>query len=221
MQMAAWGLSESSVSQLLALPETGMGFQLVSGSLHGRTALFIVFNAELAFDLSNVEFLTGTDPATMLANSIRVLSAMRRASTPLIARLEPHSFALLESRVATNPVPPSVPASGSPAIVPPSSLVKNTVLSANRVFHRYAAFNPDRRVNSVTGDFAPGTYAVPESEVAFIPTGFAAVGRLALPNLLPASHHYIVEAPSGIPVSFGTVAPAFGQAGAVSNLCCL
>lgn len=65
----------------------------------------------------------------------------------------------------------------------------------------------------MSGDFLPGTYAVPESEVAFISTGFAAVGRLALPVNLPASHHYVIEAQAGTAVRFGTVAPAFGQAG--------
>ena len=91
--------------------------------------------------------------------------------------------------------------------------MKNVTLSASRVFHRYSAFNPDHRVDPITGNFVPGTYAVPESEAPFIPTGFAAVGRLALPNLIPASHHYLLEAPSGTQVAFGTVAPAFGQAG--------
>jgi hypothetical protein len=95
----------------------------------------------------------------------------------------------------------------------PSSLVKHVSLSANRVFHRFSAFNPDRRVDSITGNFLPGTYAVPESEVPFVPTGFTAVGRFALPNNLPASHHYEIEAPAGTAVDFGTVAPAFGQAG--------
>jgi hypothetical protein len=49
--------------------------------------------------------------------------------------------------------------------------------------------------------------------VAFVPTGFVAVGRFALPNNLPASYHYEIEAPAGTVVDFGTVAPAFGQAG--------
>ena len=35
----------------------------------------------------------------------------------------------------------------------------------------------------------------------------------ALPNNLPASFHYEIEAPIGTAVDFGTVAPAFGQAG--------
>lgn len=46
-----------------------------------------------------------------------------------------------------------------------------------------------------------------------MPTGFIAVGRFALPNTLPASYRYEIEAPTGTSVDFGTVAPAFGQAG--------
>jgi hypothetical protein len=44
-------------------------------------------------------------------------------------------------------------------------------------------------------------------------TGFVAVGRFPLPNILPASNHHQIEAEAGIAVSFGTVAPAFGQSG--------
>jgi len=209
--MPAWMLSEESAEKLRGLPETGMGFQLVSASLHGTPAVFVVFNAEFAFDLSQVQLLEGRDPTVILSNSLRVLDAVRLAGPPIVGRPEPHSFTLLESRVAMS-APAALPITSTP-ITQASSLVKNVVLSANRVFHRYSAFNRDRRVNPVTGDFAPGTYAVPESEVPFIPTGFAAVGRLALPNLSPASHHYVLEAPSSTPVAFGTVAPSFGQAG--------
>jgi len=209
--MVAWALSENSIGELRNLPETGMGFQLVSASFHGASAVFIVFNSELAFDLSQVELREGTDPNVILANGVRVLNALRQAGSPLMGRPEPRLFALLESRVAIGG-PAVAPITPAP-IAQPSSLVKNVVLSANRVFHRYSAFNPDRRVDPVTGNFAPGTYGVPESEVPFIPAGFAAVGRLALPNINPASHHYVIEAPSGTAVTFGTVAPAFGQAG--------
>ena len=47
----------------------------------------------------------------------------------------------------------------------------------------------------------------------FLPDGFAVVGRLALPNISPASHHFEINAATGTDVAFGTVAPAFGQAG--------
>ena len=86
-------------------------------------------------------------------------------------------------------------------------------LPSVRAFHRYSAFNPDRRIDPVTGDLARGSYAVPESEVPFLPTGFAAVGRLALPLTAPASHVHSISAQAGTAVEFGTIAPAFGQSG--------
>ena len=86
-------------------------------------------------------------------------------------------------------------------------------MSLGLAVNRFSAFQPDRRVDPVTGDFVRGTYAAPESELPFAPTGFAAVGRFALPNNVPASHRYTIRAPVGTMVSFGTVTPAFGQAG--------
>jgi hypothetical protein len=127
----------------------------------------------------------------------------------IFAAPQPHSFSLLGSRIS---FPSSLTGASLPVALP-SSLIKHTTLTSNRFFHRFSAFCPDRRVNPSTGSFVAGTFATPESEIPFIPTGFAAVGRLALPNNLPASYHYVIEAPSGTTVDFGTVAPAFGQAG--------
>ena len=204
-------------SALLGLPETGMGFQWVLTPSTAMPGPFLVFNAELLYDLSGIELLDGVDPALILANGSRVLAALAAepAQPTIIARPEPTNFVLLGARVglaARRSGAGGVGAQG-PQITQPSSLVKKLNLPRNRVFHRYSAFSPDWRVDPKTGSLRPGTYVVPESEVPFIPTGFAAVGRLALPNLQPASHHYVVKAPAGTSVEFGTVAPAFGQAG--------
>lgn len=164
-------------------------------------------------DLSTIGLEPGNDPSTILRNGLRVIDDMKSGiSVTLVAAPQPHSFTLLNSRISTQPIS-ATPASGAviQATVP-SSLVKHVSLSANRVFHRFSAFNPDRRVDPKTGSFLPGTYAAPESEVPFVPTGFVAVGRFALPNSLPASDHYEIDAPAGTTVDFGTVAPAFGQA---------
>lgn len=120
----------------------------------------------------------------------------------------PHSFELISTRVAT-----PYASTGKPIAATPSTLVKHVNLDNNRKFFRFSAFNPDRRVDPVTGDFQAGTYATVESELQFVPTGFVAVGRFALPNNIPASYRYTIEAPKNTPVSFGTVAPAFSQAG--------
>jgi len=202
-------LSDSAKEELLGLPETGMGFQLVEAIFWGEQKQFLVFNSETAVDITSLGLSAAEDITNLLRNEQAIISAMQGAVETIFASPAPHSFKLISSRIGSSISTSSV----TPIAATPSSLVKHDVLTNNRKFHRFSAFNPDRRVNPTTGDFAPGTYATVDSEVPFVPSGFAAVGRFALPNNLPASHHYVIKAPVGASVSFGTVAPAFSQAG--------
>jgi hypothetical protein len=197
----AWNLSENSTASLRGLPESGMGFQWVSGTSYGESRFFIVFNATLAFDVTDADVAPGDDPSTALANGIKIINALRRDRQRVIGPPEPHSFILLSSRIGL--AAPLGVLAGAPS----------PQLRTERGFHRFSAFKPDKRIDPVTGAFAPGTYAVPESEVLFLPTGFAVVGRLALPNTQPPSNHYVIRTAKGTLVHFGTVAPAFGQSG--------
>lgn len=210
-----WNLDESAIASLTELPETGMGFQLVEAVIWGKPSPLLVLNSEHAIDLSRIELEPGDDPNVILRNGLRIIDAMKLDVVERIfSAPQPRSFRLLSSRIAKMPASVGAAAAGMiRQAALPSSLVKHVSLSANRVFHRFSAFNPDRRIDPVTGSFLRGTYAAPESEVPFVPTGFVAVGRFALPNNLPASFHYKIEAPAGTTVDFGTVAPAFGQAG--------
>ncbi len=209
-----WMLSEETVNQLLAQPETGMGFQFVEGIVNGASARLLVFNAEVAYDVSDVLLTDSDDPASILLNGTLVVKAIASAQA------KPGSLAVSSLSVA----PPRVTGGGSwgggasagvpPAkLTPPSSLVKSYSLGAKRLFHRFSAFKPDKRVNPATGDFVAGTYATTNSDFPLAPSGLAAVGRFALPNIQPASHHYRIDAPAGTQVTSGTVAPANGQAG--------
>ena len=183
-----WNLGEPAIKSLMDLPETGMGFQLVEAVIWGNTTPLLVLNSEHAIDLSAIELVPGDDPSAILRNGLRIIETMKTGVVErLFAAPQPHSFRLLSSRIARMPTSAGAAASGIRQAALPSSLVKHVSLSANRVFHRFSAFSPDRRVDTVTGSFIPGTYAAPESEVPFVPTGFVAVGRFALPNNLPAS----------------------------------
>ena len=142
--MTAWNLSDSSIEKLVGLPETGMGFQLVSASWRGESAVLIVLNAELAFDLSQVELLPGTDPAIILTNGIRVLNLMRQTGATMIGRPEPHSFNLLESRVSGPGIVPLATATTATTSSPsPSQAVSSRMsrFQSSNVFHRYSAYN--------------------------------------------------------------------------------
>ena len=211
--MQMWSLGAGAISSLVNLPETGMGFQLVEAVVLGMTKPLLVLNADHAIDIAEIGLEFGDDPSVILRNGLRIIDTMNSGIVQtMFAAPQPHSFKLLGSRISlpqiANPI-----AGGVLMVALPSSLVKHVSLPANRVFHRFSAFNPDRRVDPKSGSLLAGTYVAPESEIPFVPTGFTAVGRFALPNNLPASHHYVVEAPAGTSVDFGTVAPAFGQAG--------
>ena len=204
-------LGGESIEALLKLPESGMGFQLVQASVLSEVRTLLVFSGVEAFDMTDVGLELGEDPVTVLRNGLKIVEALKDnlVVRTLFVAPPPAGFRLLHARI-----PSSATTRGMSPVVTalPSSLVKKVKLVTDRTFHRFSAFKPDRRVTS-TGDFVPGTYAVPESELPFLPTGFAVVGRLALPSPLPASHHYEISAKSGTVVDFGTVAPAFGQAG--------
>lgn len=209
-----WNLDEDAVNALKALPETGMGFQFVEGSLMGRKAPLLVFNAERAYDLSSIGLEPGDDPATILRNGLKIVELLKSEIThTVIAAPSPRIRGLLSSRIGTPSAAPGTTVAAGVLTALPSSLVKHDKLKADRAFHRFSAFSPDRRVDLKTGSFLAGTYGAPASEVPFVPTGFVAVGRFALPINLPASHHYEIMAPAGTHVDFGTVAPAFGQSG--------
>jgi hypothetical protein len=211
--MQTWSLGASAISSLVNLPETGMGFQLVEAVVLGMTKPLLVLNADHAIDIAEIGLEFGDDPSVILRNGLRIMDTMNSGIVQtMFAAPQPHSFKLLGSRISL-PQIANPTAGGVLMVALPSSLVKHVSLPANRVFHRFSAFNPDRRVDPKSGSLLPGTYVAPESEIPFVPTGFTAVGRFALPNNLPASHHYVIEAPAGTSVDFGTVAPAFGQAG--------
>jgi hypothetical protein len=213
--MRMFNIDDAGKMGLEALPETGMGFQFVEATVMGELKRLLVFNSEKAIDLSGIELSVSNDPAVVLRNGIRIVELLKSdVRQTIVMSPAPHSFKLLSMRIP----PLHALAGGTMSSMPvtaalPSSLVKHVKLKAPRAFHRFFAFTPDRRVNPLTGDFLPGTYASPASEVPFLPTGFAVVGRLALPNNLPASHHFEISAAIGTDVDFGTVAPAFGQAG--------
>ncbi len=58
----------------------------------------------------------------------------------------------------------------------------------------------------------PGTYATTYSDFHLVPSGFAAVGRYALPN--PASARFLFQITTyDRPTFMGTATPNFGQAG--------
>lgn len=93
----------------------------------------------------------------------------------------------------------------------PQPLVTTVNKSPVRAYFRYSAFPKDRRVLD-NGDFVQDTYATTFNDIRMVPSGFAAVGRYALPNPLSARYVYIILTDT-TPFLVGTTVPNYGQAG--------
>jgi hypothetical protein len=192
--------SEIDRMRLLDIPESGMGYQVI----HAWNEPYVVFNAtvlvalsqllESSFTADDYDFLTG-DPDGERASSLPILDAggvFELAYNDFDADFRTTQTALAFNRNAIQP--------GSGLFLP------NRPLS----YYRFSAYYRDRRVER-TG-FRPGTYATTYNDLHYVPSGFAAVGRYALPN--PASAKYVFQIVTfAKPDLMGTATPNYSQAG--------
>ena len=107
-----------------------------------------------------------------------------------------------------------------PAVGPPTGahplLTRRTLTSAER-FLRYISSPSDRRFTG--SNLLPGTYLTTDLESKTANSGFAAVGRFALPLPVPACTVIEYELSPGTVIDVGTVAPLFGQSGGGVEIC--
>jgi hypothetical protein len=113
------------------------------------------------------------------------------------------------------PAPPRPPG-GLP--LPPHLPMQTNTLD-REVFYRCEAFPTSKRIDQARKTIAPLTYAAPFSEVPFIPTGFAAVGRFALPSYFPAVFRWELQPQIGTSILCGAVVPMYGQSGGGVEVC--
>lgn len=200
--MAIFKIRENTQSRLLKEPETGMGFQVIKY----RDSALVIFNASIAIPLNELReqplseddynLVSGHPDSGFEQNS----DSLNIEDDILILNL------LLRTGMDTDTFGLSISES---AIIPPESIISSRIPHA---YYRYSPYHIDKRVDSISGDFFPGTFATTQSDMHFVPSGFAAVGRYALPN--PASAKYIFPIVTfDKPNLIGTVAPNFGQSG--------
>ena len=87
----------------------------------------------------------------------------------------------------------------------------------DELFVRFSAFRNDRRIRA-DGSIESGSYVTTENDARywrhpFGCTGLSAVARYALPNPDPAINVFLLQPSVSVPISCGTVAPDYGQAG--------
>ena len=103
------------------------------------------------------------------------------------------------------------PAPSRPPPPPRSTLVISTYTTAGNVSWRLSAFANDKRITN-NRELVKGSYVTTDADIEVVGSGFAAVGRYALPNPFPSVYAYAGEA-TGHPTRLGTVRPNFGPIG--------
>jgi hypothetical protein len=188
------------------MPESGMGFQV----LRHRADYWVVFNATVVILLSELRGSNADEPFAEIfaAEDIAAEEEAGAIQTRRPLTLQ-GPLSLVFSQLDLSIREPAVGLVVPDRVSGPSP----GLLSSNRplAYYRFLASPRDRRVNR-KGDFAPGTYATTFADSHFVPSGFAAVGRYALPN--PASARFLFQITTYDKPSFmGTATPNFGQAG--------
>ena len=191
----------NSEERLLNMPESGMGFQVI----RYRRDYLVVFNTTLVIPLNELRerrftqddylFLSG-NPESLVISQLEILDMQDDFFL---------AFSFLDREYRNNDTGLSF---NEATISPPDS-----VISSKRPYpyYRFSAFYKDKRVAN-DGSYLPDTYATTYNDLHFVPSGFAAVGRYALPN--PASAQYVFPILTfERPTLMGTATPNFGQAG--------
>jgi len=197
-------LNENLQRELIAQPESGMGYQNVAIELrNGETRYGTAFNAEF--------LLYSGEPSHLLQKisepSQRLLMLERKE---LSFGEDIRSLKGLQTE-----------ADVSPRVRESSSSTKSSSgagdapeeeLQEEERFKRFSAYANDRRVTA-SGALVPGTYATTEKDAKHVKTGRDAVKRYALPNPAPAVHVFTIDPPLRTKLKRGVAQPAYGQPG--------
>ncbi|MFC1924041.1 hypothetical protein ACFLXA_01570 [Chloroflexota bacterium] len=203
--MDIYRISDQAAESLINLPESGMGFQVI----RYRSDNFIVINATIIFPLNNITkrgfseeeyrllYYDPTDPEASQISQLEIMDLpgeLPIVFSHLDRELQDIGLELTFNKTATSP--------------------PEYVISPRRPYsyYRFCAYPYDKRVDKKTGNFFAGTYATTYNDLHFVPSGFAAVGRYAIP--IPTSAQFVSQIITcDPPTLMGTSPPNFGQAG--------
>lgn len=193
-------IDTSDQEKLINMPESGMGYQvIVAGGTH-----FLLFNAIVAIELAEYRESRFTENDHQVLSGDIEGQAIRR----LKSRDFRGEFLVAYSDFDSEQRRGQLPFAHNPNAIPPISVYWPSSKAFS--YYRFSAYFRDKRVD--VGGFKPGTYATTYNDLHFVPSGFAAVGRYALPN--PASAICVYQIVTfDKPDLMGTATPNNGQAG--------
>lgn len=227
--MPIFALTDTSADDFAQNPELAMGIQLGT-DLHNDHYVILYETIAVRLDVEDgpkplfdavSELLTHENAFDQLPHR---LNAWRKQLPEITATpankqtLNTMSAGQIGALVAfTMPTSPYVPAPPSAPAYVYGHLPFRGKTTKGDAFLRYEPWPTSRRVFGTT--VTPGTFAGPLSEQPLVPNGFAAVGRYALPSLLPACTVWEIVPPAGTDLEAGASVPLFGQAGGGAEVC--
>ncbi len=199
--MAIYRASTRTTQRVVALPESGMGFQV----FRYRGDYLVAFSATIIMPLADLREAGGAD-----SELERFFAEDEADGRFAIEQLDlEDEIDLAFSHLDPSVRDPEVGLASPDRVSGPSPGL--LALKRSLSYYRFVASPRDPRVNK-NGDFVPGTYATTYADFHLVPSGFAAVGRYALPN--PASARFLFQITTyDRPTFMGTATPNFGQAG--------
>ena len=193
-------VGENFRRSLLTEPESGMGYQRVRRVDEATHS--VILNAELG--------LWADEGYRVLPHEIKKLEQLDRRTNDVSGVSEPQGPIYTEELE-------TVEWDSAKFVVEIHGSYASNSQQGER-FIRYNASRNDRRILT-DGSVLPGTYATTDNDAQVVPSGLAVVGRYALPNQTPAIYRFVLVPPQSVPITCGTVAPAFGQAGGGVEAC--
>ena len=197
-------LNEHRRRELIAQPESGMGYQDVEIELrNGETRYGTAFNAEFLL-------YSGEPP-----HALEKISEPGQRSLMLERKEVGLGEEILSLKVLQSEADVSTRVGETSSSTKSSSGASDTPeeeLPEEEKFKRFSAYANDRRVTA-SGALVPGTYATTEGDAKHVKTRGDAVKRYALPNPKPAVYVFTIDPPLRTKLKRGVAQPAYGQPG--------
>ena len=197
-------LDEDRQRELLAKPESGMGYQNVEVTLRNRESRRgTVFNAEYLLYSGEP-----TDRLQRIHEPSQRLLMLERKELGLGDQILALKVVEIEADVANRIQESSAEQTTSTG----ASEAPKEELQEEEQFKRFSAYANDRRVTA-SHALLPGTYATTAADAKHVKRGRDAVRRYALPNPKPAVYVFTIEPPVKTKLKRGIAQPAYGQPG--------
>lgn len=211
--MAILKLSEDEQRRYSELPESRMGVHFVEYRRPDRFAMvlgcqvLLVLDGGFDNDIGGLLERPWYSPDTPYDEGLKAFFDWHNglSQAPPVNPIPRSMSLIIVSGPGGGPMPPF-------PVAPYGHLPFHAMTVSNEKYCRWEPWPRSRRIDLATGAIAPGTFAAPELEKSFMPSGFSAVARLALPSLLPATTLYELS-PNPTPVRCGASVPMYGQSG--------